>query len=90
MTRPTGNAWYAQQRRELMARSQPRKGLNRIQAAVFIGVSVEVFDGLVQAGIMPQPKIVAGAELWDIDALDLFFTALPDAKARLAGRSPPQ
>lgn len=90
MTRPTGNAYNAREQKEMRLRSLPRRGLRRIEAAVYIGVTVEAFDGLVRAGIMPQPKIIAGTDVWDIDALDLFFTALPDARAHHAKRSPPQ
>jgi len=71
---PTGNAFYAQKQRELRGSSQPRRGLKRAEAATYIGASVEVFDALVRAGIMPQPKTIPGADaVWDVDALDLFF-----------------
>lgn len=92
MTRSsTGNAFYAQQQRELRGRSQPRRGLRRAESATYVGVSVEVFDALVHAGIMPQPKAIPGADaVWDVDALDLFFTALPEARTAHQGRSPSQ
>jgi hypothetical protein len=93
MTRsPTGNAFYAQQQREMRSRSVPRRGLRRPEAATYIGVTVEAFDHLVRAGLMPQPKSIPGvdAPVWDLDALDLFFSALPEARAQHEGRSPSQ
>jgi hypothetical protein len=90
MTRATGNAFYAQQQREVRRQSQPRRGLRRPEAATYVGVTVEVFDGLVEAGLMPPAKEIAGGLVWDIEALDLFFTALPEARHHHASRSPSQ
>jgi hypothetical protein len=90
VTRATGNAFYSQQQRELRRQTQPRRGLRRPEAATYIGVTVEMFDGLVRAGLMPPPKEIAGVAIWDIDAVDLFFTALPEARQRHEGRSPGQ
>ena len=62
-----------------------------VPSATFVGVTVEVFDVLVRAGIMPQPKAIPGADaVWDVDALDLFFTALPEVRTAHQGRSPSQ
>jgi hypothetical protein len=88
---PTGNAFYARRQRELRLGSQPRRGLKRVEAATYIGVSVEVFDALVRTGIMPRPKAIPNADaVWDVDSLDLFFAALPEVRAAHEGRSPSQ
>ncbi len=93
MTRsPTGNGFYAQHQRQLRLGSQPRRGLRRAAAATYIGVSVTAFDQLVRLGLMPQPKDIpgVGAPIWDVDQLDLFFSALPEARTTHAGHSPSQ
>ena len=62
---------------ERRRQSQPRRGLRREEAATYVGVGLTKFDEWVAAGRMPQPKIVDGVIVWDIDLLDLFFDALP-------------
>src|SRR5437016_2883068 len=68
--------------RELVTgRQRPRRGLAREEAAFFVGISPSKFDEMVKDGRMPQPKEVDGRVVWDIIALDLAFTALPDRGA---------
>jgi predicted DNA-binding transcriptional regulator AlpA len=55
---------------------QPR-GLNREQAAAYIGVGLSKFDAMVEDGRMPKPKRVDRRKVWDIRALDLAFDDLP-------------
>lgn len=54
------------------------RGLSRISAAAYVGVSVTFFDQLVDDGRMPQPKRVNTRKLWDRWAIDAAFDALPD------------
>jgi len=56
----------------------PRRGLSRDEAAMYIGISVSKFDELVRDGRMPAPKRIDGRKLWDVLALDLAFSSLPD------------
>jgi len=56
----------------------PRRGLNRVDSAVYIGVSPTKPDEMVKDGRMPKPKRVDNHTLWDIRALDVAFDALPD------------
>jgi excisionase family DNA binding protein len=56
----------------------PRRGLSRLEAAAYIGVSPGKFDELVRDGRMPAPKRIDGRKVWDIQNLDLAFDALPD------------
>lgn len=58
--------------------SLPPRGLSRSIASLYIGVSVTKFDQLVHEGRMPSAKRIDGRKLWDRDALDRAFWALPD------------
>ena len=51
----------------------PRRGLNRTEAAQYIGVGTTKFDQLVHEREMPQPKKIGGRSVWDIVALDSAF-----------------
>ena len=57
-----------------------RRGLSRMEAAIYVGVGVTKFDALVAAGSMPKPKRIDGRRVWDIVALDFAFDRLPDEK----------
>lgn len=59
----------------------PPRGLNRDEAARYIGVSPTKFDQLVKERRMPKPKRVDTRVIWDRIALDLAFTDLPDENA---------
>ena len=61
--------------------SLPPRGINREGAAAYIGVSPSRFDDLVRDGRMPGPKIVDRRRIWDVRALDLAFSALPEDDA---------
>ena len=54
-----------------------RRGLSRVQAAGYLGVSPNKFNELVADGRMPQPKRIDGRKVWDVRALDQYFDALP-------------
>jgi hypothetical protein len=56
----------------------PRRGLSRVEAAIYIGISPSKFDELVAAGRMPKPVRIDRRTLWDIRHLDLAFDALSD------------
>lgn len=58
------------------ASPQPRRGLNRVEAAKYIGVSASTFDTMVKAGDMPKPVRIGARTVWDIHALDAAFDAL--------------
>jgi len=57
--------------------SLPPRGLNRVQAAEYIGVSPTKFDELVREGTMPKPKRVGSRVVWDRLKLDQAFEAIP-------------
>lgn len=54
----------------------PPRGLSRVSAAEYIGVSTTKFDDLVATGRMPKPLQVDARRIWDRRALDLAFDAL--------------
>lgn len=57
--------------------TQPRRGLSREEAAIYIGVSVRKFDEMVGDGRMPRAKVIDARRVWDTLKLDLAFDALP-------------
>jgi hypothetical protein len=59
------------------ARPIPRRGLSRVEAAMYIGVSVNKFDELVEANRMPKPRKIDNRKIWDVHEIDLAFDALP-------------
>lgn len=54
------------------------RGLRRSDAARYVGVSTTKFDEWVSEGRMPQPKRIDRVVVWDKQALDSAFDALPD------------
>ena len=69
----------------LRARDQrlaPR-GINREQAAAYIGVSPATFDKLVVAGAMPRPRMAESRKVWDLVELDRAFDDLPHEGASI-------
>ena len=55
------------------------RGLNRKEAAHYIGISVTLFDQIVEAGMMPQARKIQGRKVWDIEELNKAFDELPHA-----------
>lgn len=52
-------------------------GLPEIEAAAAVGVSQTKFIQLVADGAMPQPRVVGGKLVYDIDELRAAFKCLP-------------
>jgi hypothetical protein len=52
------------------------RGLNRVEAARYVGVSPGTFDKLVADGLMPKAKRVRSRLIFDRQALDLAFSVL--------------
>lgn len=57
---------------------QPR-GLSRVEAALYIGVSASKFDEMVKDGRMPLPKRINTRTVWDRRSLDTAFENLPES-----------
>lgn len=62
----------------LAAEVVQRRGLNREQAAAYVGVGTTKFDEMMRDGRMPKPKKIDGRRVWDRYALDRAFEELPD------------
>ena len=65
-------------RHDILPASLPPRGLNRAQAAAYIGVSVGHLDKLVRDGLMPEPKALGSRVVWDRVELDQAFDTLGD------------
>ena len=52
------------------------RGLSRVEAARYIGVSPGTFDKLVDDGNMPKPLHIRARRVWDRAAIDSAFTAM--------------
>ena len=64
-------------RAEIVAQLPIVFGLDRIQAAASVGISATLFDALVAARTMPQPRLINSRRVWDVDELRAAFKALP-------------
>lgn len=58
--------------------SLPPRGLSRVEAAAYVGVSPSLFDQMVKDRRMPPPKRINARTVWDRLGLDAAFMALPD------------
>jgi hypothetical protein len=56
----------------------PRRGLSRVEAAMYLGISPSKFDELHKSGRIGPAKVLDGRKLYAIEMLDEFFEALPD------------
>ena len=52
------------------------RGLSRIEAAAYVGVSTGTFDRMIADKLMPRPIRIYGRVVWDIRAIDASFDAL--------------
>lgn len=69
------------QRAEVLPLSLPPRGLSRVQAAAYIGISPSLFDMLVDDGRMPSAKRINARMIWDRRKLDEAFEAIPDMES---------
>jgi hypothetical protein len=74
------------ERRNVLPLSLPPRGLSRLEAAAYVGVSPSLFDQVVVDGRMPHPKAVNSRVIWDRLKLDEAFTALPDRDGEEPGK----
>jgi predicted DNA-binding transcriptional regulator AlpA len=64
-------------RRNVLPVSLAPRGLSRVEAAAYIGVSTSLFDEMVRDGRMPRPKRINSRTVWDRHSIDAAFQALP-------------
>ncbi len=58
------------------AATQPRRGLDREEAAIYVGVTLATFDQMVNDGSLPKPSEFNGEFVWDLVQLDRAFDRL--------------
>src|SRR5262245_60230097 len=75
--RPTGGMTDATRQTRMLPVSLPPRGLSRLEAAAYVGVSPSLFDAMVKDGRMPQPKRINTRTMSDRIRLDESFEALP-------------
>ncbi len=66
-------------RDNVLPTSLPPRGLSRVQAAAYVGVSPTLFDEMVRDGRMPQPIRINSRVVWDRIQLDDAFATLSDS-----------
>jgi predicted DNA-binding transcriptional regulator AlpA len=62
----------------------PPRGLSRVQAAYYVGVSTSLFDEMVVDGRMPKPREINRRRVWDRQQVDMAFDMLPGGSEELA------
>jgi hypothetical protein len=55
-----------------------RRGLSRLEAATYLGISASKFDELRKANRIARPKVLDGRLIFTVERLDEFLDALPD------------
>jgi predicted DNA-binding transcriptional regulator AlpA len=65
-------------RDDMLPSSLPPRGLSRVQAAAYVGISPALFDEMVADGRMPKPVRINARTVWDRLKLDEAFAALSD------------
>jgi len=68
----------AQRAKYILPQSLAPRGLSRVQAAAYIGVSPTLFDAMIADRRMPRPKRINSRTVWDRIQLDAAFSALPN------------
>jgi predicted DNA-binding transcriptional regulator AlpA len=48
------------------ATTQPRRGLDRDEAAIYVGVTLSTFNQMVTDGRLPKPVDLDGELVWDL------------------------
>lgn len=61
----------------------PRRGLSRVEAAQYVGVSPSLFDEMVIDKRMPPALAINARRVWDIRALDAAFDRIGASAADL-------
>lgn len=71
-------------RRDIPPAPFPPRGVSRVAAAQYVGVSPTTFDKMVVDGRMPRPKKIGARTVWDRRELDVAFSALPNDRGEKA------
>ena len=55
-----------------------RRGLSRVEAAMYLGVSPSKFDEMRKDGRVGPARLIDGRKVFDVRMLDEIFDALPE------------
>lgn len=69
-------------RADILPVSCPPRGLSRVEAAAYVGISPSLFDEMVKAGEAPKSIKFRGRVVWDRLKLDLMFVETEHADGR--------
>jgi excisionase family DNA binding protein len=67
-------------RQNILPLSLAPRGLSRVQAAAYVGISASTFDKLVRQQSMPKPARCGRRLLWDKCQIDRWLDALFDVE----------
>ena len=67
------------ERGNVLPSSLAPRGLSRVQAAAYVGVSPSLFDVMVKDARMPKPMRINARTVWDRVKLDEAFATLSDS-----------
>jgi hypothetical protein len=71
-----------------LSRPIPRRGLSRVESAMYLGISPTKFDEMVKDGRVSHPRLIDSRKVWDVHELDMAFDDLPrDDAPSIAGDS---
>ena len=62
----------------IMGRPMPRRGLSRVEAATYLGISPSKFDEMRKDGRIGPAKLIDSRKVFDVRILDEVFDALPE------------
>jgi hypothetical protein len=69
----------------ILSRPMPRRGLSRIEAAMYLGISPSKFDEMRKDGRIGPAKLIDRRKVFDVRMLDEIFDALPEENYEEAG-----
>jgi hypothetical protein len=61
-----------------MGRPIPRRGLSRVEAAMYLGISPSKFDEMRKDGRVGPARLIDNRKIFDVRMLDEIFDALPE------------
>lgn len=83
MAEHVGYVMLMSRREQALPLNLPPRGLSRVQAAAYVGISPSLFDEMVTDGRMPKPLRINARTVWDRVKLDEAFAALSDGEGDL-------
>ncbi len=77
MSKADAGICLAMRKREIAAHLPFRIGLDEREAAASLSLSQTFFRTLVEAGLMPRPRIIRGRRVYDVEELAIAYRAWP-------------